>query len=436
MSDQVPQKDPLRHVPVRPNLRQLRIQAKELLRAIRAGDATAIEEFNQSNPTAKQMAPSEIALGDVHFALARSYGVSSWNRLVQACKLIDAIWRDDIDAVRELVNKHPSLIHENARATRKCNWGPPMSYAANLGRNEIIEMLFRLGATDLGHALDRATLQSKIDTARMLHAFMGNPLPPEDCLSGAAYTLSATGTALMFELGAKVRNANGARLAPVDVVLESDSRNPAAKHEILEMYVKNGLALPDTPPMALHRGRIDLLEEHLRRDPGLLACTFTHEEIYPPAFGCHDEIQATQGTPLAGTTLLHLCADYDEIEIARWLIERGMDVNARAEVDRDGFGGHTALFGTVVSQPNFWMNHVGREQAAPFTKLLLEHGADPNLRASIRKQLHPGYGPKYDASKAHEYRDITALSWGRRFHAKVFTSEPAMKLIEEYGGVE
>ena len=114
--------------------------------------------------------------------------------------------------------------------------------------------------------------------------------------------------------------------------------------------------------MALHRGRIDLLEEHLRRDPGLLHRTFTHEEIYPPELGCHDEILATHGTPLAGTTLLHMCVDYDEIEIARWLLERGMDVNARAAVDSDGFGGHTALFATVVSQPNFWMNH--NEEAA------------------------------------------------------------------------
>ena len=50
---------------------------------------------------------------------------------------------------------------------------------------------------------------------------------------------------------------------------------------------------------------------------------------------------------------------------------------------------------------------------APFTQLLLDHGADPNVRASLRKQLHPGYG---DTTR-HEYRDVTPLSWGRRFHA-------------------
>jgi hypothetical protein len=33
-----------------------------------------------------------------------------------------------------------------------------------------------------------------------------------------------------------------------------------------------------------------------------------------------------------------------------------MNVDAKAAIDADGFGGQTALFSTVVSQPNFWMN--------------------------------------------------------------------------------
>jgi hypothetical protein len=40
-----------RRLPVRPNLDQLRHQAKDLLRAIRKGDTSAIEEFNQYHPT-------------------------------------------------------------------------------------------------------------------------------------------------------------------------------------------------------------------------------------------------------------------------------------------------------------------------------------------------------------------------------------------------
>jgi hypothetical protein len=148
--------------------------------------------------------------------------------------------------------------------------------------------------------------------------------------------------------------------------------------------------------------------------------------------GCHDEVLATHGTPLAGATLLHMCVDYDEMEIASWLLDRGMNVDAKASVDKDGFGGHTALFATVVSQPNFWMNHNGKPQIAPFTQLLLDHCADPNVRASLRKQLHPGYGP----DTLHEYRDVTPLSWGQRFHKKIFVSQPAMQLIMEQGGHE
>ena len=421
--------EPTRQLRVRPNLDQLRHQAKDLLRSVRNGDAEALAELNTFHPKNFQ-SPTEVKLADAQLALARSYGASNWPRLVQSCKLIDAIWRDDLDAVRDLVTKHPKLIHENA-GIRNGNWGPPLSYAANLGRDRIIRMLYDLGARDLEHAIDRALLQSKIGTARMLYEMMGSPPIPDGALAGTAYTLSATGTELALELGAKVIDENGNRLAPVDVVLESDSRNPAAKHRILELYVQHGVTLPDTPVMALHRGRIDLLEEHLRRDPQLLSRTFTHEEIYPPELGCHDEVLATQGTPLKGTTLLHLCVEWDEIEIARWLLQQGMDPNTRAAVDADGFGGHTALFCTVLSQPNYWMNLLQQPQQAEFTKLLLDHGADPTIRASLRKKLHPGYASRYDVENTYEYRNVTALEWGRQFHAKIFVSEPAMRLLEE-----
>lgn len=423
-----------RHLPVRPNLNQLKQQAKDLLRDIRRGDPSALEEFNRYHPD--PVSAGEAKLADAQLALARSYEASSWPRLVQACKLVDAIWRDDIETVRELVTKNPKLLHEEALIRRSSNWGPPLTYAANLGRDRIIRMLHALGATDLVSAIGRAVLQSKIGTAHMLHKMLGSPEPPADALGGPAYTLSVSGTAAILEFGGKLFDENGKSIAPVDVVLETDSRNPEAKHQILEMYVQHGLVLPDTPTMALHRGRIDLLEDHLKRDPNLLNRTFAHEEIYPTELGCHDDVLATQGTPLAGTTLLHMCADYDEIAIARWLLEKGMDVNVKGAVDRDGFGGYTALFSTVVSQPNFWMNYQRREQTAPFTELLLAHGADPNVRASVRKRLHEGYGPKYDVKNTYEYRNVTALGWGRQFHAKVFVSEPAMKLIEDAGGRE
>lgn len=417
------------HLPVRPDLTQLKHQAKDFLRDCLSGSAEAREQFRQHDP--EGVSPENAKLADAQLVLARRYGLPNWPRLKQACELIDAIWRDDVETVRRMVTDSPRLIHENARGTIKCNWGPPMSYAANLGRNEIIKMLVDLGATDIEHALDRAVLRSRIDTAELLHKYMGSPPPPDGALGGPAYTLSVSGTAFALRVGARVVDENGKNISPADVVLETDSRNPEAKHAILEMYAANGVEFPDTPTMALHRGRIDLLEEHLRRDPQLLSRTFSHEEIYPPELGCHDEVLATQGTPLAGTTLLHMCADYDELEIAEWLIANGMDVNIRSAVDEYGFGGYTALFAAVVSQPNFWMNYQGREQKSPFAELMLKHGADVNIRASLRKKLHPGYGPKYDVENWYEYRNVTALEWGKQFHAEVFVSEPAMKLIRD-----
>ena len=398
-----------------------------MLRAIHAGDAETLADLQTFH--AEKIDPAKVKLADAQLILARSYESPTWPRLVKACKLVDAIWRDDIEAVREIVTKHPKLIHESA-LIRESNWGFPMSYAANLGRDEIIKMLYDLGARDLEHAFDRATLQGKIGTAKLIHKLMGAPAPSEDVLGGAAYTLSSSGTTLMFDLGVQLEVENGKRVAPVAVVLETDSRKPSEKHAILEMYVKHGVELPDTPPMAVHRGRIDLLEEYLRRDPNLLTRTFSHEEIFPPELGCHDEILATHGTSLNGATLLHMCVDYNEMEIARWLLTKGINVDAKAAVDADGFGGHTALFATAVSQPNFWMNFQDLPKVAPFTELLLQHGANPNVRASLRKQLHPGYG----AEVMHEYRDVTPLSWGQQFHRKVFVSEPAMNLIIKSGG--
>jgi ankyrin repeat protein len=416
-----------RHFPVRPNLDQLKHQAKDFLRALRQSDAAAIAEFRKHHRNPPEAGAEKLA--DAQLALARSYGLPNWPRLVTACRMTDAIWRGDIDTVRALVLKNPKLLHEAARGMADSNWGPPMSYAANVGQDAIIQMLREMGASDVQHAFDRACLQGKLDTARRLHA-MGARITP-GCVMGPCETLNDAGLALLFDLGAELADEHGDRLAPVALLLQTYCRYPEGKHRCLDLVAGRGIKPPDTPVMALHRGRIDLLEAHLRRDPHLLSRTFSHEEIYPPALGCHaDHSLALHGTPLAGTTLLHMCVDFDEIEIARWLIVHGADVNARAEIDSDGFGGHTPLFGCVVSQ-----SYLCRRQQDPeFARLLLDHGADPNARASLRKRLR--FVPD---ESMHEYRDVTPLSWGERFHGPgtpghTWVSKPAMQLIAARGG--
>ncbi|MBI4471447.1 MAG: ankyrin repeat domain-containing protein [Acidobacteria bacterium] len=421
---------PVRRLPVRPDLEQLHRQAKELLRAIHGGDAEAIAEFREHHP--ESIDPSSAKLADAQLALARSYRASSWTRLVHAVQLADAIWRDDADSVRALISRNSSLIHEHVLIRTDSNWGPPMTYAANLGRDSIIRLLHSHGARDLESAAGRAALQGKIDTVHLICDLAGRPPLDRLSLAGPAYTLSVEGTAVLFALGVRLVGPKGVDTNTMEHILGTDSRNPSAKHRILEMYVEHGFEPPDTPIMALHRGRIDLLEAHLARDPDLLTRTFEISDVFPLAPACAREPYTAQGTPVHGTTLLHIAAYFDELEIAEWLLDRDMDPNAKAVIDADGFGGYTALFSTVVSQRNFWVNYgKGQPDEARFTRLLLDRGADPNVRASLRQRLEEGHG----GGPLREYRDVTPLSWGERYDAKIFVSRETLRLIEARGGI-
>ena len=336
----------------------------------------------------------------------------------EKARLAHAIRDDDVGGVRRLVQQYPNLRDENVLGPDS-NWGPPMSHAANLGRTRIVEALHELGATDVQWAFDRACLQGHIDLARRL-VEMGATLQP-GIVMGPAETQNGPGMQFLLEAGADVSDAAGDPVAPVAMVLETYCRDPLGKHQCLELFAAHGVELPDTPPMAVHRGRVDLLQAHLGREPDVLARTWSHEEIYPPELGCHeDPTLALHGTPLAGAGLLHLCVDNDEIELARWLLEQGADPNQSAEVDADGFGGHTAIFGCVVSQT--W--EVGLRRDAEFARLLLAAGADPNHRASLRKQL------RFVADEAmHEYHDVTPTGWGRQFHDRAWVNTAVLDLL-------
>ena len=128
----------------------------------------------------------------------------------------------------------------------------------------------------------------------------------------------------------------------------------------------------------------------------MISRRFSLIEIYPPELGCaKDGRSGMHWTPIAGTTLLHVAVDYDDEAIFELLLMYGADVNARAELDRDGFGGHPPLFNAVVSH--------GKNQGAMARKLV-EKGAQTKARASLRKFLDWCETPRW-----HEARDVTAL---------------------------
>ena len=238
-----------RHLPVRPNLDQLKHQARDFLNAIKRGEPEALSELRTHHPRATDVA--QVRLTDAQHMLARSYGVASWPRLVLACRMTDAIYRDDLETVRMLITRHPRLLHEHARGV-KGNWGPPMSYAANLGRNRIIEMLRGLGAEDVQFAFERASLQGQIETAKQLHAMGARPV--RGSVMGPCETQNAEGLAFLLEHGAELADEHGNRLAPVEMLLQTYGRNPTGKHRCLERLVQHvGFGYSDIIPLILAR---------------------------------------------------------------------------------------------------------------------------------------------------------------------------------------
>ncbi len=79
-----------RQWPHRPNFDQFKHQAKELLRAYRAGDASAVAEVERH-----EQAPdlAAFALHNAQRVLARSYGFPSWQKLKSYVQTIQPYWR-------------------------------------------------------------------------------------------------------------------------------------------------------------------------------------------------------------------------------------------------------------------------------------------------------------------------------------------------------
>ncbi len=407
---------PVRQFPSRPNLDQLRHQAKDLLRALRNRDPAAINDFRAHHSPGFDLADATLA--DAQLVLARSYQAASWPELVFVCEVLDATAHDDVEALRDLLARHPHLTRD-AWKDAASGWMPVVAHAAELGLHRVIGMLQARGARGVSETRARPHLRKWLDMLRLLGQLGAQA--PRDAVGGAVEILNGEDFAFMMEVGTDIEDWRPS----VALALETYARNPDGKHRILDSIDRHGTTLPDTSPMAVHRGRLDLLARHLERDPGLLTRRFSHEEIYPPDLGCHaDHALALHGAPLDGATLLHMAVDYEDLAVAQWLLDRGMDVDVPAIVNGDEFGGHTPLFNVVVTY------NAGRS-SEPLAELLLDRGADPNRRASIRKGLASARDPS-----VHEYRNVTPLGWGRQFHDQSYVSQAAIRLLAERGGRE
>jgi ankyrin repeat protein len=110
---------PNRTLSKRPDLDQLKRQAKELLEAFIAGDAEAVAEVTAHYRDADA---TKFALHDAQLVLARSYGFDSWPKLkayvggATVKRLAEAVHAGDIMQVRAMLKARPALVHMDMAA--------------------------------------------------------------------------------------------------------------------------------------------------------------------------------------------------------------------------------------------------------------------------------------------------------------------------------
>ena len=101
---------PTRTLPERPDLEQLKRQAKELLQRFADGEAAAVAEVHAHY---RDAAAGNFALHDAQLVLARAYGFGSWPKLkafvdgATVDRLIAAVRAGDTNEVGALLTRRP-----------------------------------------------------------------------------------------------------------------------------------------------------------------------------------------------------------------------------------------------------------------------------------------------------------------------------------------
>lgn len=143
--------------------------------------------------------------------------------------------------------------------------------------------------------------------------------------------------------------------SPVDWLTEMYSRSdrfPAC----LRLLLERGASLDDPRVAPVLLDDADALASAIRADPRFVE---------------HRTTMVSPFTPLVGASLLHVAAEYGNVNAALVLLEMGAAVDARAAVDEHGLNGHTPLFHTV--------NSIGN-RSEPLLRMLLAAGARADVR--------------------------------------------------------
>lgn len=355
-----------RPLPDRPNLRHLKDQAKDLLKA---GNAKS--------------------LTDAQFKIARLYGFASWPKLKahvdsleEIGQLKHAIDTHDLQRVKTLMTRNPTLHRaplgygKNGPLTwvAECRvpWEPPGPDRLAMAK-WMIENGSDVHQGGDGPLMRAALIGHRIPMMELLVSH-GADVNAEwngyfPIIFAPCETVEPAPIQWLLDHGANPNCDKPNRKYPgtaLDYVIGTYGRSPQLGACIDILLNASGVTKYNVPPVLhLLRNRLDLLAAHLNADPTLVNRRFRELD-----FGVTGARQLT----LRNATLLHVAAEYGSVDAAKLLLARGAEVNGRASPNDSGIGGQTPIF-HAVTQFGDW--------GLPLAQFLVDHGADLAVRAKL-----------------------------------------------------
>ena len=381
--------NPSRQLPENPNLRHLKDQAKKLL---------------------KQGANASLA--EAQREIANQYGFASWPKLKAyvdeknlgkaVAELKHAIDSNDLEQVKSLMTRNRGLH----RAPLGYGKNGPLTWVAECRvpweapgpvRLAMAQWMIDNGS-DVHQGGDGPLMRAALVDARipMMELLVRNGADVNAQWNGhfpiifaPCETLAPGSLRWLLDHGARTYDDTWQnRTSALDYVIGTYSRSERLS-ECIDILLDAGCPTRrDIPPMLdLLRNRIYQVRKHLDADPSLVHRRFPELDFGSTAY---------RRLTLKGATLLHVAAEYGNPDAAGLLLERGADVNAKADVDALGVGGQTPIFHAASQFFDFGL---------PMLRILLEHGADLSTRARL-----PGHYERKD-----EFVECTPLEYATQF---------------------
>ena len=124
---------------------------------------------------------------------------------------------------------------------------------------------------------------------------------------------------------------------PLIYELTSEYLRSSRFKNCVKVFLDHGMIFKDKLLLSVLLDDAQSLEDQLKTNPGAIDKRYTLRCAF---------------TPLYEATLLHICAEFNHLSCARVLINQGADINAKAGIDENGFGGQSPIFHTVNQNLN------------------------------------------------------------------------------------